>query len=301
MRLLTASIVALQIAAFPRPDGYVNDFASILDEAAETYLERYLATLERETSTEVVVATVTSLDGMTIEEYANRLFADWGIGNRHKDNGILLLVAPGHREVRIEIGYGLEGTIPDGLAGDIIRGQIIPQFTNNNFPKGIGSGLDRIARVVRQDPSASIVSHSFDTGSGSPPLWFVIAFLGSFIVIGAFAAGLGVRNEDVRPADLRLPLRGYAVGVVALAPSIVSIAVLAPLCVAALALGHRKGGSTFWRNQLRGNRSDSRDEGGWEMGPTSSGPGASHSADSSSSGSSFGGGSSGGGGASGRW
>src|SRR5687768_6868593 len=98
MRLLTASIVALQIAAFPRPDGYVNDFASILDEAAETYLERYLTTLERETSAEVVVATVTSLDGMTIEEYTNRLFADWGIGKRQNDNGVLLLVAPTDRE-----------------------------------------------------------------------------------------------------------------------------------------------------------------------------------------------------------
>jgi uncharacterized membrane protein YgcG len=83
-RLLTVSgILALQIAllaALPTPMGYVNDFASVLDEPDEAYLETFLGTLERDTSAEVVVATVASLEGMTIEEYANRLFAEWGIG-----------------------------------------------------------------------------------------------------------------------------------------------------------------------------------------------------------------------------
>ena len=301
MRLLTAWVFALQIAAFPRPDGYVNDFASILDEAAETYLESYLTTLERDTSAEVIVATVTSLDGMTIEEYANRLFADWGIGKRQKDNGVLLLVAPNDREVRIEVGYGLEGTIPDGLAGDIIRAQIMPQFKANNFPRGVGSGLDRIARIVRQDPSASVTSDSSDKGDGSPPLWFIIAFLGSFIVIGAFATGLGFRTKTFGPLIFGCLFGGAPWVFLALLPSIVPFAVLAPLAIAALALGHRKGGSTFWRNQLRSKRPGSRDDGGWEMGSTSSGGGSSGSGGSSSSSSSFGGGSSGGGGASGRW
>src|SRR5688572_33269944 len=100
--------------AFPRPSGHVNDFAQVLTEDDRVYLENFLRSIERDTTAEVVVATVTSLDGMTIEEYANRLFADWGIGKRQRDNGVLLLVAPNDREVRIEVGYGLEGTIPDG-------------------------------------------------------------------------------------------------------------------------------------------------------------------------------------------
>ena len=107
----------------------------------------------------------------TIEEYANRLFADWGIGKKQKDNGVLLLVAPNEREVRIEVGYGLEGTIPDGLAGDIIRAQIIPQFKANNFPKGIGSGLDATNRRVNRiaDSSFEIRAEFWaatDTNSG---------------------------------------------------------------------------------------------------------------------------------------
>ena len=101
-------------AQFPRPDGYVNDFASVLDESAEGHLEDYLRTLERDTSAEVVVVTVTSLDGTTIEDYANRLFADWGIGQAQSDNGVLLVVAPRDRSVRIEVGYGLEPILPDG-------------------------------------------------------------------------------------------------------------------------------------------------------------------------------------------
>jgi uncharacterized protein len=77
------------LAVFPRPDGYVNDFASVLEEADEIYLETFLANLERDTSAEVVVATVESLDGMSIEEYASRLFADWGLGQKDRDNGVL--------------------------------------------------------------------------------------------------------------------------------------------------------------------------------------------------------------------
>jgi uncharacterized protein len=301
MRLLTAWVLALQVAAFPRPDGYVNDFAAILDESAETYLEDYLATLERDTSAEVVVATVSSLDGQSIEEYASRLFADWGIGKKQEDNGVLLLVAPNDRQVRIEVGYGLEGTIPDGLAGDIIRVQIVPQFKADNLPKGIGSGLDRIARILRQDPSASIASDVSGQGDSAPPVWVTILFLGSFIGIGAFSAGLGVRTKTVGPLIFGALFGGTPWLFLVMLPSMVPIAVLAPLAIAGLALGHRKGGSSFWRNQLRSIRPGSRDDDSWEMGSTSSGGGSSGGSSSSDSSSSFGGGSSGGGGASGRW
>jgi len=121
------------LAAFPRPDGYVNDFASVLADADEAYLENFLHTLERDTSAEVAVVTVPALDGMTIEEYANRLFADWGIGKTQQDNGVLLVVAVGERSVRIEVGYGLEGILPDGLAGEIIRTEIVPEFKAGKY------------------------------------------------------------------------------------------------------------------------------------------------------------------------
>ena len=96
-----------------------------------------------------------SLEGMTVEEYANRLFAEWGIGQAADDNGVLLLVAPGDRAVRIEVGYGLEPILPDGLAGEIIRTEILPEFRAGNVPRGIGRGLNRISQIVRGDPQAA--------------------------------------------------------------------------------------------------------------------------------------------------
>jgi uncharacterized protein len=149
---LASWLIAAQnplLAQFPAQTGYVNDFASVLDDAAEAYLETFLGTLERDTSAEVVVVTVASLEGMTIEEYANKLFADWGIGKALQDNGVLLLVAPRERAVRIEVGYGLEPILPDGLAGEIIRTEILPEFRGGNVPRGIGRGLNRRPRIRR--------------------------------------------------------------------------------------------------------------------------------------------------------
>ena len=305
-RLIGFWLLALQVslqAQFPQTDGYVNDFADILDGGAETYLENYLATLERDTSAEVAVATVESLDGMTIEEYANRLFEHWGIGDRQKDNGVLLLVAPHDREVRIEVGYGLEGVLPDGLAGDIIRSEIIPEFRADNFPKGIGRGLDRIARIVRRDPAASVISESADEGDGRPPLVFVIPFLGSFIFIGFFAIGLGFRTKTFGPLIFGGLFGGMPWIFLAAIQSVAAAAILGSLAVAAFAFGRRRGGSTFWRDQLRDKRAGSARDDDWEMGSTVTGSsgGGSSGGGGSSSGSSFGGGSSGGGGATGRW
>jgi uncharacterized protein len=295
-----ASFLALQAVAFPRPDGYVNDFAGILDESAETYLEDYLATLERDTSAEVAIATVESLDGMAIEELANRLFADWGIGQKQKDNGVLLLVAPNEREVRIEVGYGLEGVLPDGLAGDIIRNDIIPEFKANDLPKGVGRGVDRIARIVRGDPAASALMAPDDSGDGPPPLWFIIPFLGSFIFVGAFSTGLGLRTKTFGPLIFGSLFGGMPWLFAAAFPSVITVTVLLSLGIAALVLGYRKGSSAFWRDELRTKGRGSRDDDTWQMGSTSSGSSSGGSSDSGGS-SSFGGGSSGGGGATGKW
>lgn len=308
-RLLIASwIAALQIpllAALPAPAGYVNDFASVLDESDEAYLETFLGTLERDTTAEVVVATVAALDGMTVEEYANRLFAEWGIGQAQHDNGVLLLVAPGERAVRIEVGYGLEPILPDGLAGEIIRTEILPEFRAGNLPRGIGRGLNRISQIVRRDPEASARAASATAANDIPPLWLVVPFFATFVVFGSFAAGLALRTKTYLP----LTVGGMFVGLpllMAVVISWTSIAVLVPLGLAALALGYKRGRSPYWMDVLRKGTPDTvRDDepDAWVAGgaPGSSSGGSSDSGGSSSSGSDFGGGSSGGGGASGRW
>ena len=295
-------------AAFPSPSGYVNDFALVLTEDDRAYLERYLRAVERDTTAEVVVATVTSLDGLSIEEYASRLFADWGIGKSASDNGVLLLVAAGERRVRIEVGYGLEGSLPDGLAGEIIRTAIVPEFQQGNLRRGIGRGVDRIARVVRGDATGAVRAPAAAAGLDVPPLLLVVPFFGMFVALGGFAAGLGLRSRTIAP----LVAGGLFTAIplfIAAMMSVLSLAVLVPLELTALALGYRKGRSDRWRRTLRGNSPHgSLEPDAWVMGGTSdsssdrtSDGGGSSSSSSSSSSNDFGGGSSGGGGASGHW
>ena len=307
--LVAIGLIALPaalLAAFPAPAGYVNDFASVIDEPDEAYLESFLGTLERDTTAEVVVATVASLEGMTVEEYANRLFAEWSIGQAERDNGVLLLVAPTERAVRIEVGYGLEPILPDGVAGEIIRAEILPEFRANNMPRGIGRGLNRIAQIVRRDPEAAARAASSTPANDIPPLWIVVPFFATFVVFGSFWAGLALRTKTYLP----LIVGGLFVGIpllIAAAISLTSVAVLLPLGLAALAVGYRRGISAYWTGILRKGTPDTvrEDEPDvWVAGgaPGSSSDGSSDDGGSSSGGGSdFGGGSSGGGGASGRW
>ena len=306
-RLVASWIVVVPVtlfAAFPAPSGHVNDFASVLDDADESYLETFLERLERDTTAEVVVATVSSLEGMTVEEYANRLFAEWGIGQARQDNGVLLLVAPGERTVRIEVGYGLEPILPDGLAGEIIRTEILQEFGAGNLPRGIGRGLNRIARIVRRDPEASARAAAATTANDVPPLWFVVPFFATFVVFGSFWTGLSFRTKTYAPLAVGVLFLGIPL-LLAIVISSVSAAVLLPIGLIGLAWGYRKGRSPYWMGILRRGTPDTvtdYEPDGWVAGGTSgsSSGGSSDSGGSSSSGSDFGGGSSGGGGASGR-
>jgi uncharacterized protein len=278
----------------------------VLDDEAEQYLEGFLGTLERDTTAEVFVATVPSLEGMTVEEYANKLFAEWGIGQAADDNGVLLLVAPGERAVRIEVGYGLEPILPDGLAGEIIRNEILPEFRAGNIPRGIGRGLNRISQVVRGDPqAASRLAAASGESRGIPPAWFVIPFFATFVWFGSFAAGLGLRTRTYAPLMAGGMFTLIPLLIATTVASAVAMAFFAVTGVAALAFGYRRGRSTYWTSLLRTGRPGSgrdNDDSGWLMGgaPGSSSGGSSDSGGSSSGGDS-GGGSSGGGGASGHW
>ena len=245
----------------------MNDFAKVLTDDDRAYLENFLRTLERDTTAEVVVVTVTSLDGMTIEEYANRLFADWGIGTKTKDNGVLLLVAPAERKVRIEVGYGLEGSLPDGLAGEIVRTAILPEFKQGNLRRGIGRGLDRISRVVRGDAAAVTRAPAAEPESSVPPVLLVVTFVGIFVVLGGVAVWYSVwrwRSGSGR-------------------------------------VGRIIGGAPCGRARLEARQPATQAPGSWAAATAPPAAGPTSGSDSSSSSSDFGGGSSGGGGASGSW
>jgi uncharacterized protein len=297
--LLSAAAAA---QTFPKPAGRVTDLANVIDANVEAEIDGRLAQLERETSSEIAVATVPSLDGISVEEYANRLFKEWGVGQAKQDNGVLVLVAPNEREIRIEVGYGLEGVLPDGLAGQIIREDFIPRFRENDYSGGIRNGVSRVVEVVQKHQvlTPEELAKFNEDSSADTPAWIIIPFMGLFVAIGFLMMGVGLRTRTGFPL-----LFGSLFGGM---PLLMALAIvftgatmtLLPLAAGMFVVGYRLGARQSWKDAFRntGRKGKSGSSGGWTMGGgSSSGSGSS----SSSSGSSFGGGSSGGGGASGRW
>jgi uncharacterized protein len=159
---------------YPATQGYVTDSAHILDDNSRQTLESQLAAFEQATSNEIAVVTVPSLEGEDIESYANGLFSQWKIGKKGRDNGVLLLVAPTERKMRIEVGYGLESILPDGRAGEIIRENITPEFRQGNYSGGIVAGVDAIQKTI-QGTYTSTGAH--DSPVDSAALLFALIFL----------------------------------------------------------------------------------------------------------------------------
>jgi uncharacterized protein len=152
--LLVALIAALAVAApaaaetFPSLTGRVVDAADILDLPTRSAIAAMLTTLEEKTTDQFVVATVTSLQGQSIEVYANRLANRWAIGQKDKNNGVLLLVAPTERKVRIEVSYGLESTLTNSIAQEIIDQTIVPRFRAGDMAGGVANGVGDIVNVL---------------------------------------------------------------------------------------------------------------------------------------------------------
>ncbi len=139
--------VQAQDLNLPNYVGHVNDFAGILSAETKSLLERQISDFNKATSHEIVVVTVEDLRRTYLEDFAVKLFEKWKIGEKELDNGILLLVAPNDREVKIEVGYGLEGILPDATANKIIKEIIIPEFKNNDYNKGVVNGVDAIIKA----------------------------------------------------------------------------------------------------------------------------------------------------------
>ncbi len=142
----------------PKLTGRVNDYADILSRTAEDQLERELKAHEDSTTNQIVVLTVPALEGEVLEEVANQVFNAWGLGQRGKDNGVLLLVSVDDRKLRIEVGNGLEGVLTDAHCGRIIRNEITPSFKAGEYEAGIAAGVAAIRGAIygtysAQDPT----------------------------------------------------------------------------------------------------------------------------------------------------
>lgn len=173
--------------------GRVVDAAGIIDPAQLQQLTQKLADFEAKSSDQVVVVTVPSLNGEDIESYSNRLFRAWALGQKQENNGILLVVAPNDRKVRIEVGYGLEGTMTDALSSVIINGTIIPAFRSGNYSEGIVQGVDGILSVLSGDAAEleARAKRNAQTSSGPGDVdWVFVIFITFWVLI--FFGGFGM-------------------------------------------------------------------------------------------------------------
>ena len=171
---------------FPALTGRVVDQANIIQPDTRVALEQKLADLEDKSGIQLVVATVMSLEGQEIEPYANELFRKWALGEKKKNNGVLLVVAPNERRVRIEVGYGLEGTLTDALSKVIISNAMTPRFKAGNFSEGISRGVDDIITVLTTDASEWQKRPSLRLDYQQPvdtANWILLAVLFGFFIL----------------------------------------------------------------------------------------------------------------------
>jgi uncharacterized protein len=143
-----ACLVWAAATGFPSATGYVNDFAGVLDPAARVALEQRLAEYDRTTGNQIAIAIFPNLGGQPIDDFTVRLEEVWKVGKRGKDNGVLLVVAIQERQVRIEVGYGLEQKITDADAGAIIRDIIAPAFRAGQYAQGLDAAVSQIMRLI---------------------------------------------------------------------------------------------------------------------------------------------------------
>ncbi|UCG11101.1 MAG: TPM domain-containing protein [Deltaproteobacteria bacterium] len=147
--LLLAVVCAQALEVPPRPKGRVSDYTGTLSSKEIRSLDQMLATFERETTNQLAVLIIPTLAGDSLEDYSIRLAEKWQLGQKERDNGVILLIVMQDRKIRIEVGYGLEGVLPDSLAGEIIRQVLAPQFRQGQFYEGIRASLIAIIAATK--------------------------------------------------------------------------------------------------------------------------------------------------------
>jgi len=208
LAVLWLALVALAtpVAAqtFPPLTGRVVDQAHLLSPEQVQDLTSKSAALESQKGAQFVVATVNSLEGYPVEDYGYRLGRAWGIGQKGKDNGVILLVAPNEHKVRIEVGYGATPYITDAMSGLIIRENVIPRFKQNDYGGGIEAGADAIIKQMSLSPdeaqkniaAAEQVQQKRQHSGGNPlPFFFWLMVIG-FVVLSHFRRGRGRRYRS---------------------------------------------------------------------------------------------------------
>ncbi len=182
-----------------KPQGYVNDFAGVLDAGARAQLTALCAEVDQKAHAQIAVVTVASLEGLPAQEFGNRLFKQWGVGYKPGDRGVLILLAPRDRKYWAEVGYGLEPILPDGKVGGFWR-EVVPQLRQSDFSGALTQFTSRVAEVIAKDRGVTLGSRvaSRPRRSDRPPraiigfiLFFIVALLlsGFLSFLRAFMGG----------------------------------------------------------------------------------------------------------------
>jgi uncharacterized protein len=191
-----APVAAFAVEVPSAPEGYVNDYAGLLSSDARARLESKLGAFEKETSNQVVVAVFPDLDGGSLEDFSIRLAERWKIGSAKNDNGVILLVFKNDRQVRIEVGYGLEGTLPDATAFDIVQNVIVPRFRSGDFDGGVEAGVEAIAAATRGEYRAEPAGDPIEKYKVPVFLGIVLFFVAPYLLYAAilfiFAGAAGI-------------------------------------------------------------------------------------------------------------
>lgn len=193
---LLAAFALISTAAFalnvPALTGRIVDNANIISRKDEAEINEYLENLENSTGAQVAVLTVKSLEGESLELFSMKVAEAWKLGQKDKDNGVLLLVALNERKVRIETGYGLEGTLTDTKCGLIIRNVMIPEFRNGDYSEGILKGVKNISGLISSNEelvSKKVLNESEGDSSYMGILYGFLWVFGWFILFSCIASG----------------------------------------------------------------------------------------------------------------
>ncbi len=213
-RMLAVLLIGLLLpamtlaAALPALTGRVVDQAGMIDAATRVLLDRKLADFEKEGSDQIVVATVGDLDGEAIEPYANRLFREWKLGQAGENNGVLLLISRDDRKMRIEVGYGLEGTLTDLHSRLIIENDLVPAFRAGDFSGGIEKAVDDIIMVLHGHPEELEARGRRNPASNNDiEDWIPVLFIAIWAILffGGFAMAIlpPIFGEKIGPGRYR--------------------------------------------------------------------------------------------------
>ena len=187
--LLIGVVIAFPVCLFAytspgKPQGFVSDFAHVVSTTDVQTMDIQLRTLQDSNGVQVAVVTIPSLGDETIDTYATKLFQEWGIGIKGKDTGLLILVAPNDRFARIEVGYGLESTVTDIQAGNIVNKTMIPAFKTGDYGAGIRGAIGAITLLVQGSPDAQQYYSSSPNTSNSSSHSDVMSFVFFLVIVG---------------------------------------------------------------------------------------------------------------------